>query len=814
MWVNRLAKKLRKNPKLWLELAGVFLVVLIFLLKTTSYLRIDALALPNLAHTTNVAYASVQSYIGELKYFGSCPDGMLKITVGQQYLCREPVKPSIYQKIFDTYPRDPHGREVIYSVLDTGSVKTANDFLNDQYDVPRFKPATFKQLTWNEDPYNNQNWRLNFYSLRIEKDLLQAAITTHDQRYTKKLLAIVNSFIDTGSKQPHAWDDYHAVAWRAMTLTDIWWKLRQQNVLPIADSNKILAAIQQHADFLAQVEHYNEYDSDSSEAAALFLAGANFPDLPGANGWLFTSKDRLASRLNNIIDADGALVERSASTHFSALREYWEIESYALKHHIQIAPDFDSKISGMINYATYILQPDQHVPMLGASLDQQIHNSQEFADIAKHSPQFQYVLTKGKKGAQPPNTSMQFASAGLTMLRSGWGAKNYTQQTQVLFNYGPYTSRGHLDSLGITLYGGGAALLPGAGLYTSAPEPGANFLTATSAANTVLVDGKNQERGAGVAGAFVSKNGYSSQSASEQLNPGVTHERQVTLIGNKTVVVIDKLHSAQEHTYQQLFHLFPGAVYSHKGLTAVAQGPEAQQRLQIEQLATNGITLTDVIGQQTPQAVAGECSLEYGKLIPCRQLAYTQTAKDATFVTVLSIGKADADISYRLANNVVTVKQGYKIYNLAINEASGKAPVVAASDPVPPMPQETVLDHTDDTAGWEVANGSIDATSDAPDSGASALRLTSKADMEATMAKNVSWDMSGKNLAMRLKVDSTDTTEIASLILRSGSAYAEHRIIDSYGMAHGGQWVPVGLATGSSRDQQGQWGIIGQGFDW
>lgn len=814
MRLPRLTKKLRKNPKFWFEFAGVCLVVLIFLLKTTSYLRIDELALPNIVHTTKTAYTSVRSYIGELKYFGSCPDGMLKIAVGQQYLCREPVAASPYQKIFDTYPRDPHGREVIYSVLDTGSVQTANDFLNDQYDVPRSKPVTIKQLTWTEDPYNDQYWRFNFYSLRIEKDLLNAALTTHDQRYTKKLLAIVDSFIDTGSKQSHAWDDYHAVAWRTMMLTDIWWKLRQQNVLPIADSNKILGAIQQHADFLAQAEHYNENGSDSSEAAALFLTGVSFPGLPGANGWLSTAKDRLASKLDDTIDDNGALVEHSAYSHFSVLEEYWEIESYSLKHHVRIGADFDSKIYSMINYATYILQPDQHIPMLGASLDRQIHNSQVFADIANRSPAFQYVITKGKKGVRPPQTSMQFASTGLTVLRSGWDAKNYTQQTQAILNYGSYTARSHLDSLGLTLYGGGISLLPGAGLYAQAPDPGADYLSSTSAANTVLVDGKNQERGAGVAGEFISKDDYASQSASEQLNPGVTHERQVTLIGDKTVVVIDKLHSGQEHTYQQLFHLFPGAVYSHNGLTATAQGSKPQQRLQIQQLVTNGVTLTDVIGQQSPQGVAGECSLEYGKLIPCRQLAYTQTAKDATFVTVLSIGKADSGISYRLVNNTLTVKAGHKTYNLAMKETQDKPTSVTASDPVAPTPTEMTVDRTDDTASWAVTNGTLDTASDVPESGAPALRLTSKAGATATMTKNVSLNMSDKNLAMRLKIDSTDTTELVSLVLHSGSAYAEHRLIDSYGTAHGGQWVPLGLAKGSSRDQQGQWSIVGQGFDW
>ena len=86
-----------------------------------------------------------------------------------------------------------------------------------------------------------------------------------------------------------------------------------------------------------------------------------------------------------------------------------------------IAPDFASRVVAMTRYATYILQPNDSVPLLGASLQETIHSHASFAQLAQMDPQFKYVLTRGESGAMPAQTSIFLPASGQTIMRSGWG---------------------------------------------------------------------------------------------------------------------------------------------------------------------------------------------------------------------------------------------------------------------------------------------------------------------------------------------------------------------------------------------------------
>ncbi len=157
-------------------------------------------------------------------------------------------------------------------------------------------------------------------------------------------------------------------------------------------------------------------------------------------------------------------------------------------------------------------------------------------------------------------TSVYFPSTGQTLMRSGWGkGATFRDQTFLTFNVGSYrTPHSHLDILGITLYGDGAQLLSDAGLYTYAPGAMFNYFHGTSAHNTVVVDGKDQAQGSANAGNFVSTPDLTYQSAESSLYQGVTR-RMVMMVDKNHFLVVDHLTSASRHTYQQMFHLFPGS---------------------------------------------------------------------------------------------------------------------------------------------------------------------------------------------------------------------------------------------------------------
>lgn len=155
---------------------------------------------------------------------------------------------------------------------------------------------------------------------------------------------------------------------------------------------------------------------------------------------------------------------------------------------------------------------------------------------------FLFGETLPAKVTPPVRTSVNFPVLGIAALRSPNGA-------MLTFDYGPFLGHGQLDKMGITLFacdrlwaadygtpGYGAAILP--------------WFTGTLSHNTIVVDGKNQQRTREnhsdirfdtVAGDAVS-------AETQDAYPGVTHRRTVARAGD-CFVIVDTLRSETEHTY-------------------------------------------------------------------------------------------------------------------------------------------------------------------------------------------------------------------------------------------------------------------------
>src|SRR5262249_4491767 len=102
------------------------------------------------------------------------------------------------------------GPESMYTLLNQGSIKIANELLQNLWDLgarsdPKYldpndylDPANQgpdrPRLIWEQDPYNDPYWRLLFYSLRPSVNLLWAYYTVGDTAYRDKLIEILRSF--------------------------------------------------------------------------------------------------------------------------------------------------------------------------------------------------------------------------------------------------------------------------------------------------------------------------------------------------------------------------------------------------------------------------------------------------------------------------------------------------------------------------------------------------------------------------------------------------------------------------------------------
>ena len=606
---------------------------------------------------------------------GRCAADKIRVNVSGGYLCRAEATPSLWLNIYDTYPKSVDGKEIIYEFLDEGDMTLADGYLENWHPVDRFDPIKIDgPITWEEDPYGERYWRFIFYSLRSTRNLLYAGIETGNQAYFDKLIDIVESFVDNGLDKPLTWDDYHGVAFRTMVLTNTWWKLREQNALPVETSTKLLQALEVHGNFLLAEEHFESgYNHGLTESTALLILAANFPDLPGADEWLSVAEARLEQMAVDLVDDDGALIENSPYYHFYVLQKFWEIRRYADQHDIPLTSEFNQNLSRMIAFGTYILLPNLEVPLLGASIQTQLAYTSDFVDMAKLDPQFLYVLTQGEKGQVPSNQNVYFPATGLTIMRSGWeqGAA-FEDQTQVIFDIGPYrTDHSDLDALNLNIYSNGTTLVTDSGLFTYEEGEGKTYFHGTAAHNTVVVDGKDQLEGAPVAGTFFEGDGYAYQTALHDLYAGVYHFRATALLGHDYVLVADHLVSDKEHQYSQLFHLFPEANLDVEGLTVHGYGNEPRQAVAIYQLLPEDVQVSIAKGQESP--IDGMCSYEYEHAIPCNVVSYQRYGTEASFITLIEIGEHDDTLSFAISPDQkrVTIQTSTSSYSIDLKFPEG-----------------------------------------------------------------------------------------------------------------------------------------------
>ncbi len=722
-------------------------------------------------------------------------------------------------EIVGRYPSRCGGREAIYAFLDKGTVASADRFLAGEIAVDRFPSARIAPIpTWDEDPFGQRYWRFIFYGLRPTRDLLYAYRTTGDEKYVRRLLEVVRSFVTRGIDRPNAWNDCHGAAYRTLVLVNTWWKMRERGALPAPDAMLILQALQRHGEFLESPQHYDHgHNHGITQAAALLTLATAFPDLPGARRWFDTARDRLARSLSDMVDEDGFLVENSSYYHFYAMEKFWEIQAYARRYGIDLGPAYADRLHRMMRFGAALLRPDLGIPVLGASLERRFRMSGLFREMAQESPELRYALSQGREGAPPARRNEVFPASGITVMRStpekGAG---YANQTHLLFDYGPFrTSHSDLDALGFTLYGQGGELVGDSGLYSYEKSAIRAYFHGTAAHNTVLVDGENQREGNPCAGAFTEGPDWACQTAAHDLYPGVEHARAVMMLGGDLVLVVDRLKSATPHRYELLFHLAPDMAARCSGLDVSAAGTRPERTLSLRPLAREGLALRTVRGSREP--FAGFYSGAYEKLEPRTTVVYSRKAASATFVTLLELGAPDrgGQASLSADGQRVRLSRRHRTWEIDLRYTGGKPARVSVEGHALPAVAWNDLRAFADVSAWEAGTPAPGALAADAASGGMALTLR-KPVVDVTLSRPLPLDLARNNLYFTFAVEGAASLENAEIFLVSGNGGGKASLSLRSAFLHLDRTgrITVGLGRSRERSWNGSWKMERPGFDW
>lgn len=318
------------------------------------------------------------------------------------------------------------------------------------------------------------------------------------------------------------------------------------------------------------------------EMNGLAHVGLLFPFFRASSEWLQYALDTLVRELGVQVYPDGFQYELSTHTHQILLRQYARIAAVCRRYDVPVPAAFDDGLERVFAVNLFMRMPDGRLPNLNNGgwhdvarlLEPAVERYPDRADML-------WAATNGEAGAPPATRSMRFPYAGYAVFRSDWGA----DAVWALFDGGPYGYRHHHeDKLNVLIHAHGRLLLTEAGKYRFDGSPMYRYTLASRGHNTVLVDGRGQNRKLRFEQAHVDVQRPSGlhwhagprveaadaaydEGYGDDADDGVAHARRVFFLRAwpdlpPCFVVIDRMRArdGQPHTYEAQWHLASRAV--------------------------------------------------------------------------------------------------------------------------------------------------------------------------------------------------------------------------------------------------------------
>jgi hypothetical protein len=498
------------------------------------------------------------------------------------------------------------------------------------------------QIDWHRDPISGFRWPLRYWAdydlinappadVKIIHELnrhqhlprlAKAFFLTGDELYARETIRQIESWIEQNPK-------WHGVNWQSsleIGIRSISWLW----TLFLLLESKSLSEHQLRCicrSLLAQLDHVYRYPSTYTspnthligEAAALFIAGVLFQELPRARRWHQFGARVLIAEMQRQVLNDGMHAELSSYYHCYATDFYLHALVLARINAIAFPDSVWERFCRMLDVLSHFTRPDGTIPMFGdddggrvlalASENYASHRDGLCSGaVLFRRPDFKYqsatfaeesfwllgeearLIFDSLPAEHPADLRRAFKDAGYFVQRSGWRAND----THVAFDCGSLGmdsgGHGHADALSFILFTGGHEFLidPGTSVYNRAARR-RDFFRSTAAHNTVVVDGRGQSRsGATFRWKTKASPRLQKQIALSDIDyvdgaveyRGITHRRRLVYIRPNYWVVLDELNGKGGHNFDFLYHFPPDA---HLTIVSDEKDGEIDCRIRIEQ---------------------------------------------------------------------------------------------------------------------------------------------------------------------------------------------------------------------------------------
>jgi heparinase II/III-like protein len=541
------------------------------------------------------------------------------------------------------------------------------------FQLLNYKPIYLgHSINWNENPFGDREWptamNRHYFLLNLELEYHK----TGDKKYAEKAKDL---FLDWACCQPlQEWNEGR-FGWSTLNAGVrgiVWPKLFCMWAaagLLTGEFKKVAGNILiQNAEFLMRFKNAGPSNWRIFESEGLFYMSMILPGLERSNSWRKESVKRLKFEMERQIRKDGCHFQNCPSYHGGMLRAFYSV--YLLADEAGIKNPFDNHeflktIEKMWEFSMYTSTPDfQNLP-IGDSSPSDI--SENFAECEKlfDRSDFEYILSKGKKGVPPKKTSCALKPSGHIVFRNDWTKTARFLLFDIAEQVGCHS---HRDAFNIHAWAYGKELICDSGRTTYKREDKAES-EKTLRHNTVVVDGKNQNLLLPKLLKFGIKKNWGFIQAESLNYETVRHLRSIIFIDGKHWVVIDSLYSSDEHDYTLSFHT-----------------PQKKTILKKNKLIIPHMSIccesNSKVKASIEDVVIGR---DYMTTAKAKALRFKTRAKNMRFVTLLAThedAKKHPACTLDLRENFINVNIGGENYRIEHSEKQASCKIISANETI------------------------------------------------------------------------------------------------------------------------------------
>ncbi|NLX95156.1 MAG: hypothetical protein GXY83_03160 [Rhodopirellula sp.] len=506
-----------------------------------------------------------------------------------------------------------------------------------------------------DEPAFTKEWTYGLNRFGQWRTLGEAYWQTGDEKYAKEWIAQMRDWVED-NPYPRFSTGNSTLTWRTIEAgircsgswpDSLHYFLGSPSLAP-DDLVTFIKSWIEHAHHLMRITlEHPEHGGNwvTMECNGLGHLGILLPECREASTWLKTAVDRLTLELDRQVYPDGAQKELTTGYHQVARGNFVGLYKFALFNDIPMPKAYLERLERMYDYNLHAMTPEGRLPPLNdAGYTAVIPSLAEGAELFDRED-FRWAATGGVEGRAPEYTSVAFPYAGQYVMRSGWGHGDL----YALFESGPYgIGHQHEDKLSMFLYGRGRVLLTEAGTYSYDRSKYRRYVLGTWAHNTILVDGQQQHRGGlketyetqdpldnfwATGEVFDAADGIYTSGYGPDRRIDVDHERTVVFVRPDYWIVVDRLHSDAEHTYDILWHLNNEEASYDPGTLAAWGTDQGVANLMVTPASSAGLALEIVKGREDP--VLGFAPASKRRPIPVLDYRY-KAGGPATLAWVLT----------------------------------------------------------------------------------------------------------------------------------------------------------------------------------